>query len=168
MFRKVSVYDLKWNVFEEINHHWMLISAKKPDGSVNTMTASWGALGILWGTETATCYIRQSRFTKEFVDSQEYFTLSLFDGRKKELGVLGAKSGRDGDKIAEVGFSVVEVDGQPTFAESKCVLICRKLYRDDIRLEDMSPAVRERHYADGDFHTMYIGEIESCWVNEAE
>jgi len=166
MFRKTDVYALNQNVFNEIGRNWMLVSAKKPDGTFNTMTASWGAMGVLWGRETVTVYIRQSRFTKEFIDAQDSFTVSLFDGEKKALGLLGKKSGRDGDKIAEAGFHSVMLDGQPGFEESKCVLVCRKLYQDDIALADMAPQIREKWYADGDYHTMYIGEITACYVKE--
>lgn len=165
MFKKTSVYDLPFNVFEEINKNWMLITAKNPDGKVNTMTASWGMMGEIWGKEAVTVYIRQSRYTKEFVDSQEYFTLSLFDGYKKELGVLGSKSGRDGDKISEVGFSIEEVDNQPTFSQCKAVLVCKKMYQDDIAIKDMKEDIVKAMYQDGDQHTMYIAEIVGCYVN---
>lgn len=165
MFKKTSVYDLPFNVFEEINKNWMLITAKNPDGKVNTMTASWGMMGEIWGKEAVTVYIRQSRYTKEFVDSQEYFTLSLFDGYKKELGVLGSKSGRDGDKISEVGFSIEEVDNQPTFSQCKAVLLCKKMYQDDIAIKDMKEDIVKAMYQDGDQHTMYIAEIVGCYVN---
>lgn len=165
MFKKTSVYDLPFNVFEEINKNWMLITAKNPDGKVNTMTASWGMMGEIWGKEAVTVYIRQSRYTKEFVDSQEYFTLSLFDGYKKELGVLGSKSGRDGDKIFEVGFTIEEVDNQPTFSQCKAVLVCKKMYQDDIAIKDMKEDIVKAMYQDGDQHTMYIAEIVGCYVN---
>lgn len=165
MFTKTDVHDLVQNVFLEIGKNWMLISAKNPEGKVNTMTASWGAMGMLWGKDTITVYIRQSRYTKEFVDSQEYFTVSLFDGYKKELGLLGSKSGRNGDKIGEAGFTLEMVDGQPTFQQSKCVFVCRKMYQDDIPMDAMPEDVKERWYGDGDFHTMYIGEIVSCYIN---
>lgn len=165
MFKKTSVYDLPFNVFEEINKNWMLITAKNSDGKVNTMTASWGMMGEIWGKEAVTVYIRQSRYTKEFVDSQEYFTLSLFDGYKKELGVLGSKSGRDGDKISEVGFSIEEVDNQPTFSQCKAVLVCKKMYQDDIAIKDMKEDIVKAMYQDGDQHTMYIAEIVGCYVN---
>lgn len=165
MFKKTSVYDLPFNVFEEINKNWMLITAKNPDGKVNTMTASWGMMGEIWGKEAVTVYIRQSRYTKEFVDSQEYFTLSLFDGYKEELGVLGSKSGRDGDKISEVGFSIEEVDNQPTFSQCKAVLVCKKMYQDDIAIKDMKEDIVKAMYQDGDQHTMYIAEIVGCYVN---
>lgn len=166
MFVKKSVYDLNQNVFREINKNWTLITAKKPDGSVNTMTASWGAMGELWGKETVTVYIRESRFTKEFVDSQEYFTVSLFDGNKEALALLGRKSGRDGDKIAEAGFHVADLEGQPGFDESKCVFVCRKILEMEIGREKIPEDVIEKCYADGDYHTMYVGEIVACWVNE--
>lgn len=165
MFKKTSVYDLPFNVFEEINKNWMLITAKNSDGKVNTMTASWGMMGEIWGKEAVTVYIRQSRYTKEFVDSQEYFTLSLFDGYKKELGILGSKSGRDGDKISEVGFSIEEVDNQPTFSQCKAVLVCKKMYQDDIAIKDMKEDLVKAMYQDGDQHTMYIAEIVGCYVN---
>jgi len=165
MFKKTSVYDLPFNVFEEINKNWMLITAKNSDGKVNTMTASWGMMGEIWGKEAVTVYIRQSRYTKEFVDSQEYFTLSLFDGYKKELGVLGSKSGRDGDKISEVGFTIEEVDNQPTFSQCKAVLLCKKMYQDDIAIKDMKEDIVKAMYQDGDQHTMYIAEIVGCYVN---
>lgn len=164
--KKVSVYDLPYNAFQEINKNWILISAKKPDGSVNTMTASWGMMGEIWHKEAVTIYVRQSRYTKEFIDAQDYFTISLFDGHKKALGLLGTKSGRDGDKIAEAGFTVEEIEGQPAFAESKCVLICKKMYQDDIKLADMSQEVNDQFYPDGDCHTMYIGEVLSAYVRE--
>ena len=166
MWKKVSVYDLPYNVFQEINKNWTLVSAKHPQGMVNTMTASWGMMGEMWGKEAVTIYLRQHRYTREFIDAQEYFTISLFDGYKKELGVLGTKSGRDCDKIAEVGFDVELVEGQPTFAQSKCVFICKKMYQDDIPVSAMKQELVDRWYGDGDFHTMYIAEIVSCYINE--
>lgn len=166
MFKKADVYALPYNVFNEIGNNWTLISAKNADGKVNTMTASWGAMGILWSKPAMTVYIRQSRYTKEFVDSSEYFTVSLFDGHKKALGILGTKSGRDGDKIAEVGFHIADLDGQPGFEEAKCVLVGRKMYSADIPIADIPAEDVERYYKDGDYHTMYIAEIVACYVNE--
>ena len=92
----------------------MLISAGTED-KWNTMTASWGAVGVMWGKPSATCYIRKSRFTKEFVDAGEYFTLTVLkDGNRQALNTLGSKSGRDMDKMHESGLTPVFVEGQPT------------------------------------------------------
>ena len=164
MFQKVNEYEGKLNPFQEIDQHWTLISAKA-DGKVNTMTASWGSWGILWGRTTCTIYVRQSRYTKEFIDAQDYFTVSLFDGHKSELGLLGRKSGRDGDKIAEAGFHVTEVDGQPAFAESTWVFVCKKIYQADMPIAAIPEEFVQKFYPDEDYHTMYIGEIVGCYQN---
>lgn len=166
MFRKVNVNDLEQNIFNEYENNWMIVSAKDPAGKINGMTVSWGALGRFWEKPAATIYIRQSRFTREFIDSQEYFTISMFEGHKKELGLYGSKSGRNCDKLAESGMHLAELDGQPAYEESKCVLICRKMYQDDIRLEDLTDKQRADFYPDNDYHTMYIAEITACYVNE--
>ena len=114
MFHKIDVKELKQNVFNEYENNWMIISAKDPEGKINGMTVSWGALGRFWEKDTVTAYIRQSRYTKEFIDSQDYFTISMFDGHKKELGIYGSKSGRDCDKLAESGMHLVETASRLT------------------------------------------------------
>lgn len=92
--------------FEKIGSEWMLISAAK-DGKANTMTASWGGIGVLWGKNVATVYIRPQRHTKEFVDAGDTFTISFFGGEHmKELGYLGKVSGKDvPDKIEQSGLA---------------------------------------------------------------
>ena len=168
MFEKVNIQDLKFNPFDEISNHWVLISAKK-DGVVNTMTASWGQLGHLWGKNVMTVYIRPQRYTKEFVDAEDYFTVTLFDGYKKELGVLGSKSGRDGDKIAEVSFDIEEVENQPTFKQGKMVFVCKKIYSDMIDPKQfIDSSLDERWYPQKDYHQRYIGEIIAVYENDTK
>lgn len=164
-FEKTAVKELDKNVFSMIGDEWMLVSAEK-DGVVNTMTASWGGVGILWGKEVATIYLRPQRYTKEFVDAGEMFTLSFFGGdHKEELGYLGKVSGRDEDKIKKVDFHVEMVDGQPTFEESNLVFVCKKLYEDTIKPELFKEAwIDEKWYPDKDYHTMYIAEIVSVYT----
>ena len=118
MFEKLELSELQMNPFDEIGQHWLLISAKK-EGVINTMTASWGQVGHLWGKNVATVYIRPQRYTKEFVDAGDYFTITFFDGYKKELGVLGSKSERDGDKITEVNFDKEEKKKKTTLLLNK-------------------------------------------------
>ena len=159
-FREISVEQLKDNPFTLINKDWMLITAG--DGEKhNTMTASWGGVGIIWGKPSATCYIRHSRYTKEFVDNNEYFTLTfLQDGHRDALNLLGTKSGRDMDKMHDSGLTPIFVDGQPTFAEAELVLVCRKAY-----WQDMDPThfldgeIDSKWYPEKDYHRIFIGEI---------
>lgn len=165
--REVDVKELDINPFTAIGDDWTLITAgdiEKP----NTMTASWGGVGVLWGAPAATVYIRQSRYTKEFVDANELFTVSFFDrSYHKELGYLGTKSGRDENKIAAVGFTPVEVDGTTTFAEAKLTLVCRKELKIYLGPETFIDAGADaKWYADHDYHTMYIGKIEHAYVAE--
>ena len=127
MFEKVDIHSLNFNPFDKIGKDRLLISATK-SGKTNTMTASWGTLGHLWNKDVAIIFIRPQRYTKEFVDESETFTLSFFDDKHKELSYLGTKSGKDEDKISKVNFHIEMVDGNPTFEEAKEVFICKKLY----------------------------------------
>ena len=165
-YKKVDIDTYGLKPFEAIGKKWTLITAQR-DGVVNTMTASWGGIGVLWSKNVLTIYIRPQRYTKEFVDASDYFTVTLFDGYLKELGVLGKKSGRDGDKIAEVGFHVEMVDGQPTFREGKTAIVCRKLYRGRLQPENFETnAIVDSCYPKKDFHYVYVGEIVGIYENE--
>jgi len=164
-YKKIDINELQLNPFDEIGDHWMLVSSKKGD-AVNTMTVSWGGLGVLWGKNVATIYIRPQRYTKEFIDNSEYFTITMFDGHKKELGVLGTKSGRDGNKIKEVEFDVVSVEGQATYKQGKMAIICKKMYHDNIKPDKfIDKSLDDKFYPQKDYHEMYIGEIVSVYKN---
>ena len=158
--KKIDVKDLKQNVFSLIGDQWMLITAGTAE-KCNTMTASWGGLGVCGGTPAATCYIRPQRYTKEFVDREEYFTLSFFDeSYRPQLSLCGSKSGRDVDKVKECGFTVKTAEcGAPYFEEASLVLVCRKRFAQPMDPQRMPDDVKERWYPQKDYHTMYIGEI---------
>ena len=105
----------------------MLITAGDEKKS-NTMTASWGGLGIMWGKNVATAYIRPNRYTKEFVDREDYFTLAFFGEEHREaLNLCGRVSGRDEDKIKEAGLTPYYVDGTVAFEEAKMIFVCKKV-----------------------------------------
>ena len=160
---KINIAEMSFNPFDLISKQWMLISAGTEE-KWNTMTASWGALGVMWGKPSATCYIRQSRYTKEFIDNSEYYTLTfLQDGHRDALSLMGSKSGRDMDKMHGSGLTPTFIDGQPTFEEASLVLVCRKRGVTDIALSDMDGEVVSKWYGDGDCHTMYIGEIVAAY-----
>lgn len=167
-FEKINIKDLKMNPFQAIGKDWLLISAGDQDG-INTMTASWGGVGVLWGEDVVTVYIRPQRYTKQFVDKQDCFSLSFFNGNyKKELGILGTKSGRDGDKIREVHFHTTFLDGVPTFEEADTVFIVEKIYEDTIKPENyLDTSLDEKWYPEKDYHTIYIARIKSVYVKKA-
>lgn len=167
-YKKIDINELTLNPFKAIGKDWLLISAIK-DGTVNTMTASWGGVGVIWNKNVVTVYIRPQRYTKEFVDNSDFFTITFFDGYKKELGILGSKSGRDGDKITEVGFDLELINNQPTFKQGTMTMICRKLYHGQIEPDGFfDKSLDDKNYPNNDYHHIYIGEIEHVYVNEKD
>lgn len=164
-YKEITTGDLALNPFKRIAKDWMLITAEK-DGKANTMTAGWGGLGVMWGKDVAFIVIRESRFTKEFVDGSEHFSLTFFgEGYKKELGYLGSVSGRDEDKIARSGLTLVP-DAAPYFKEGNLALVCKKLYAINMGPEGFTAGseLDEKWYADKDYHTLYVGEIEKAYT----
>ena len=102
--------------------------------SFNTMTASWGQLGVLWNKNVITCYIRPNRYTYEYVEKGDTFTVSFYgEEYRKALSFCGSHSGRDCDKAKETGLTPAEVDGCMAFEEAELVLVCRKLYSYDLQ-----------------------------------
>lgn len=166
-FREVSPDELTADLFSKIKNQWMLISAGK-ENNFNTMTANWGNFGVLWFKNVATIYIRHSRYTLEFTENNDCYTLTfLKDGNQEALNICGSKSGREIDKMHDIGLTPVFLDGEPTFEEAEFVVICKKLYSDNIKKENfMYDDDIERCYGDNDYHTMYVGEILKVYKND--
>ena len=164
MFQRIDPKNIQENVFSLIGDQWMLVTAGTEE-RYNTMTASWGGLGVLWGAPAATCYIRPQRYTKEFLDREEYFTLTFFDEKyRRALSLCGSKSGRDVDKIKECSFTVrTAACGAPYFEQARLVLVCRKRFVQEMDPGRIPQDVKEKWYPQQDYHTMYIGEITEAW-----
>ncbi len=164
-FHKISPEEMQKNPFQMIGKEWMLVTAEK-EGKVNTMTASWGGVGVLWNRNVVYIFIRPQRYTKEFVDSAETFSLSVLPQEyKKVLSYLGSVSGRDEDKMTKSGLTLVQENGTPYFAEAETVLVCRKLYRQDLTPESfIDQSLVGVNYANEDFHAMYVAEIQDVLV----
>ena len=171
-FKEIPVDELNMNPMTLIAKEWMQITAGNETRGYNTMTASWGHLGAIWGhgggLPTAVTYIRPQRYTKQFADREDYYTLTFFPAEyKKALGYLGSHSGRDGDKVAAAGLHPVFEGEYTWFEEASLVLVCRKLYRAPLLEEGfVDKAVVEDCYPNRDFHDMYIGEIVKVLVKE--
>lgn len=159
-FQKISTDLVNNNIFQMIGKDWMLITAGNGD-KVNTMTASWGGFGVMWGKNAAYIVVRESRYTKEFLDSSDTFSLTFFENPPRgELKYLGGVSGRDEDKIKNARIDVCYAGDTPFVGDGNLVFICRKMSA--TRIDDstiLDKKVIENWYADGDYHTLYIGEI---------
>jgi flavin reductase (DIM6/NTAB) family NADH-FMN oxidoreductase RutF len=164
-FQQYELSQIDFNPYTLIGHDWMLISAGTEE-KANSMTASWGGLGVIWGVNAATIYVRESRFTKEFIDREKYFSLSfLSEDFRSTLSYMGKASGRDEDKMEKAGLHYNYKHGIPFVDEASQIMICKKLAAVPITEEHFTnPAIKTKWYADNDMHTMYIGEIVAAFA----
>lgn len=167
--KAIDMKELKFNPMTLIVKEWMLVSAGN-EKSFNTMTAQWGHLGAIWNGDmpTSVIYLRPQRYTRTFVDKNDYYTLSFFDeAHKKDLMYLGTHSGRDEDKLAKTSLTPVFSDESVYFKEAKMVFVCRKVYRGKLHEESfVDQDILKKNYPEHDFHYVYIGEIVKAYVNE--
>ncbi len=163
---EISPRDIKKNAISLIAEDWALLTAGDENGW-NTMTVSWGGIGELWGKDVTFVFVRPQRYTKEFIDNSDYFTLSFFDEEyKNALRVCGAKSGRDIDKAKETGLTPVYENGTTYLKEAKLVLVCRKIAAQEMKPECiLDKKIIEDNYKASDFHTSYVGEIIKAYLN---
>lgn len=158
--KEIKPEELSENPFKLIGSDWLLVVAEK-EKRVNMLTASWGQVGVMWGKPVVNIFIRQSRFTKTYLDSGETFTLCVLPSEMRDVyNFCGSKSGRDFDKVKETGLSV-EHDGQyPYFKESRLVLECKKLYEQIVpESAFLDKELYKKWYPTDDLHTQYIAEI---------
>lgn len=155
------------NAFNMIGKDWLLITAEK-DGKVNTMTASWGALGIMWNKKVAYIFIRPQRYTKEFIDASDKLSLSVLPNSfRKDLGYLGNVSGREEDKISKTNLTLTSYDGVPGFEESRLTIICKRLFAQTLTEDSfIEKDIINEWYPEKDYHIMYVVEIEKILENE--
>ncbi|BDF03713.1 flavin reductase family protein [[Clostridium] hylemonae] len=165
-FKEKAIEELSFNPFEKISKQWMLITAGDELKS-NTMTASWGGVGIMWGRPVVTAYIRPQRYTKELVDMNDTFTISFLpETQRKALNVCGSVSGRDvEDKWKEAGLHPYYADGTAAVEEAEMIFVCRKLYYQEMYPECFTETECDtKWYPEADYHTMYIAEITKVLV----
>lgn len=150
------------NPFTKFDKQWALVSAGDKTKS-NTMTISWGGLGTIWHKSVVYVFVRNSRYTKEFMDKFDNFSVAFFDESfRNSLALCGKVSGRDCNKWKEAGLTPVEINGTVYPKEAKEVLICKKLSAVKLSKDTFTdPSIDTDNYKDKDYHTMYIGEVIS-------
>ena len=158
-FQPFPIEELEIDPFEKIGKEWALVSAGSKK-SANAMTISWGGVGVLWGKNVVFIFIRDSRYTKELIDTYDLFSVSfLNDSYREALNYCGSHSGRDEDKMANAGLTWNYKHSIPFVDEGNLVLLCQKLSATRITEESfLSPKIKN-WYTDGDMHTMYVAEI---------
>ncbi len=158
-FQPFPIGSIELNPFKTIGQQWGAVTAEK-DGKYNAMTVSWGGMGVFWNKNVATIYVRDSRYTKEFLDASDKFSITFFDDKyRSSLKYLGAVSGRDEDKLAGARLHINEDMKVPFIDEGNFVIICKKLFSVPIPEEEIPEKYLDEFYKDGNYHTMYVGEI---------
>lgn len=166
MFRDINIKDLKDNIIEIISKEYMLITAGNKE-KYNMMTASWGFMGEMWGENSVAVVVRPERYTMEFIENSEFFTLTFYGNNKDIHKVCGSKSGRDVNKTAECGLTPIANDRYVYFDEARLVMVIKKQYvqpMDKAFLTDKT--VDEKWYKNGGWHNLIIGSIERIYVRE--
>jgi flavin reductase (DIM6/NTAB) family NADH-FMN oxidoreductase RutF len=162
MRKKINPRDVKENAIKMIAEEWMLISAGD-EGGFNMMTASWGFMGEMWGADSVVAAVRPQRYTMEFIEKSDLFTLSFYGDRKDIHAVCGRQSGRDVDKAALTGLTPVFTDGTVTFEQARLTLVCKKRYCGQLRPECFTLGECSELYPADDRHYMIIGEIVAAY-----
>ena len=167
MFREINIKDLKESPAELFDSRWGLLSAGDKN-AYNMMTVSWGMLGELWNKDVCTVFVRPQRYTYEFTEKGEYFTVSFFPEKmKKALSICGTKSGRDIDKAKKAGLTPYFEGKYLGYREAEIIICCKKLYAQ--RLEEscfIEKSIDKENYAQKDYHMVYVCEIEKVLVKE--
>lgn len=156
---EISPANLPKSPFEMIGKDWMLITAGD-NTKYNTMTASWGGVGVLWNKNVVFAFVRPQRYTLEFLNDSEYFSCSFFtEEYKKALAFCGKYSGRDVDKAKECNLTPEFDENAPYFAEADTVIVCKKLYVQQMSEDSFIDKTLLSNYSDGDYHHVFVGEI---------
>jgi len=165
MFKKIAQSDFNYNVFNLIDKDWMLITAGDIS-KYNNMTASWGGMGILWNKPVTYIFIRPTRFTYNFIEQNDYFTICFFEEKYRNiLQLSGTKSGNQINKMTELGLTAIKSENNSVYyAESKIVIECKKIYFQDLNKNNFLEKKIINHYPKNDFHRMYVGEITNLLI----
>jgi len=142
-------------------HRWFLLTAGDR-AHYNTMAVAWGSIGNMWNRPFVQVVVRPTRYTFEFINQYDTFTLCSFpEAYRSSVNLLGTKSGRDGDKIAESGLTVIpsSVVEAPSFREADLIIECRKMYWQDLDPGHFLDPSIEKQYPQKDYHRVYFGRI---------
>lgn len=157
-FKEISIEDLSFNPFTKIGKGWFLITSGTKK-NFNTMTASWGFMGFMWGKCCHTAMVRPNRYTFKFMEENALYTISYFSEEYRDaLKFCGSHSGRDCDKMAKTGLKPMFIDGTTSFEQADLIFVCRKIYNADMDNERLIPELQGLNEKDP-IHKQYIGEI---------
>lgn len=156
----MEIKAVNYDVFNVFDKDWALVTAGNKT-KYNTMTVAWGALGTLWCKPVVIVFVKPIRYTSEFMLREEYFTVSMYDEEfRDDLRTLGRKSGRSEDKVGLTKLHPKFLDKAVTFEEAKTTFVLRKIYTDQLKLEEIPEFAVKENYLDEDPHYVFVGQVE--------
>jgi len=159
----IPIHDLSIKIYHLWSDYWILLTAGDfASGKFNTMAIGWGGLGNMWGKPFAHVVVRPGRYTHEFMEKYDTFTICAFPEKyRKAVQLLGTKSGRHGDKIAESGLTPIASRkiAAPSFDEAELILECRKIYRDKVDPRGFLDKNIDKNYPLKDYHSIFYGKV---------
>ena len=165
-FKEIPLNELNVNPITLFSEGWALLTAgDKSD--FNAMTVSWGAMGEIWGKHSMFVFVRPQRYTHDYCEKGDLFTVSCFNGTcKKELGFFGSKSGRDYDKFKETGLTA-ETDGDFVYcADAEIIFLCKKTAKTGLNPDNFYSQDINDCYQNKDYHDIYVGEIVKILIKK--
>lgn len=135
-------------------------------GDFNAMTVGWGSIGRMWQQPFVQVVVRPTRYTHTYMERYDSFTLAAFpEEYRADLNLLGTKSGRDGDKIAETKLTPIasQLIAAPSYVEASLIIECRMIYKDQFKPQHFLTGEIEKLYPRQDYHTIYFGRIETVY-----
>ena len=159
-FERININELEFSPTKAIGENWGILTGTDSEGC-NSMTVSWGSIGVLWSKPCVFAFVRPGRYTYKFMENGEYFSLATMPaGYHKKMAVFGSKSGRDCDKYKESGFTIGDENGVKYPEEAEMVFICKKIAAGDVSPEwFIDDTIDSKNYPKKDYHRMYVGEI---------
>ncbi len=170
MNRKLVPYTHQFaETMRQLDGNGLLLAATKPSGESNTMTIGWGTIGVIWGRPIFTVLVRPSRYTYQFIEESDEFTVNVPTLALKEFVLFsGTKSGRDYDKFSKFQLKVTPGHTVSAVTIDACPLVyeCKVVQKNDVIPATFDPAISSRYYSRGDFHRVYYGEILGAFAAE--
>ena len=160
--KEINQCSIKDIVIDEFKNKFALVTARKKDGSFNMCTVAWGSIGELWSKDVVTVYVKENRYTYEFLQEDDYFTVTFFTPDQRDvLKICGTKSGRDIDKVKQCNLKPIVLENGITFENYRRVYLCKKIYQSPFKKECFvnSKEIIDKYYKDEPMHNFYIGEI---------
>ncbi len=163
---EIDALELSMKPVDLWMNQWFLLTSGTPD-NYNMMTVSWGSIGCLWNKPIVQIFVRPQRYTYGFTEEFDSFTLCAFPAEyRKDLNILGTKSGRDGDKLSKTSLTSKPSTkvSAPSYQEASLILECRKIYKQDMDPQGFMDNTIQDHYPANDYHRIYFGEILAAFT----